>query len=208
MSEVFSLYAPSMKKQEGRREVVALGKHLCGAATDLTLRALATSCLTCDTPSSAAPHNPSLHSLKSIGIALCCHHACNWRDYVGKDWWRKVFCGSASEFEVCRYLSSWALLEEHRAGSLPSPTAQTLPPLPPSPTEPLNPSSTFFTPLLWSAALSTPLKACIGRAAKRAIDAGRLEYLSTSLPYGKGKLLAYCGARVSLENILLLWQRN
>jgi tRNA:m4X modification enzyme len=48
--------------------VVAMSKHLCGVATDLSLRALTTTL--------------PMTKLKGIAIALCCHHACHWPDYV------------------------------------------------------------------------------------------------------------------------------
>lgn len=46
--------------------LVGVAKHLCGAATDLALKALVTSNAT------------------AVVIATCCHHACNWDDYVGR----------------------------------------------------------------------------------------------------------------------------
>lgn len=46
--------------------LVGVAKHLCGAATDLALKALVTSNAT------------------AIVIATCCHHACTWDDYVGR----------------------------------------------------------------------------------------------------------------------------
>ncbi len=139
-------------------------------------------------PSSALP--PPVHALKAISIALCCHHACSWREYVGKTWWRGVFKGSAVDFEVCRYLSSWALLEEGRGEAL---MGCASPPTLPPPT--LSPE--------WATSLSVASKAWIGRAAKRAIDAGRLSFMGLALKRG-GELIEYCPPRVSLENVLLL----
>lgn len=197
--------------------VVAIGKHLCGAATDLTLRCLAESVGSlggsmeavrvaagdvaaaekAPSPSLAPPLSSAaaagcgpVHALKAISIALCCHHACAWSEYVGKTWWREVFKGSAVDFEVCRYLSSWALLEEGRGEALQGfASPPTLPPLTLSPE--------------WVTSLSVASKAWIGRAAKRAIDAGRLNFMSLALKCG-GELIEYCPPRVSLENILLL----
>lgn len=80
-------------------EFVGIGKHVCGAATDLSLRCPAT--------------NPraSLQA-KAVIIALCCHHRCTWQTYVGqpsltlgKAWLRQV--GLATHFTALCQLTSW-----------------------------------------------------------------------------------------------------
>ncbi len=59
-----------------------LGKHLCGAATDYALRAVAR-CLPDTQPADtlsepvqaqSAPGTPSTGTLQGIGLATCCHH--------------------------------------------------------------------------------------------------------------------------------------
>lgn len=52
---------------------VGVSKHLCGVATDLTLRCMV---------------QGNQHKIKSRGfiICLCCHHACDWSSFVGKKW--------------------------------------------------------------------------------------------------------------------------
>lgn len=52
------------------KEVVGVGKHLCGVATDWALRSL---------------FNQSGFVLKGFCIAPCCHQRCQWDEYVGKD---------------------------------------------------------------------------------------------------------------------------
>lgn len=52
---------------------VGVSKHLCGAATDLTLRCM-------------AQGNQYEVKTKSFLICLCCHHRCSWNTFVGKDW--------------------------------------------------------------------------------------------------------------------------
>lgn len=113
----------------GLLPIVAIGKHLCGGATDLTLRCLAKSLtagsgvdidalagdVAAAAPAPAAPAataaaaQPYLHG---IAIATCCHHVCTWEAYVGKSWWRDVLGGSACEFEAMRSLTSWAIIGE------------------------------------------------------------------------------------------------
>lgn len=74
--------------------IVAIGKHLCGSATDLTLR-----CLTQD----ICPNK-----VRGGIIALCCHHRCTWDDYCGKEYF--VSQGlTAREFSIMTLLSSWAV---------------------------------------------------------------------------------------------------
>lgn len=50
--------------------VVGVGKHLCGVATDWALRSL---------------FNQSGFVLKGFCLAPCCHQRCQWDEYVGKD---------------------------------------------------------------------------------------------------------------------------
>ena len=193
--------------------VVSLGKHLCGAATDLALQSIASAFavppggggagsaegLSAAAAAAAAAALP--HTFAGLGIALCCHHACNFEDYVGKAWWREVLEGSAVEFEAAKYLSSWALLEEDREGcrggggsSSSSGSAGASPALP---------DAGAGQAGEWVLALPTALKARIGRAAKRAIDAGRLAFCAAS-GLGESVILHYCSRRVCLENALLL----
>lgn len=81
---------------------VAMGKHLCGVATDLTLRcyvrALAAaaaavpekSCETghCDEHLAAATRTVDVAGglRGGVALALCCHHLCEWDGYVDTKW--------------------------------------------------------------------------------------------------------------------------
>lgn len=53
--------------------IVGISKHLCGAATDLTLRCMV---------------KGNQQNVNSTGflICVCCHHRCSWGTFVGKDW--------------------------------------------------------------------------------------------------------------------------
>jgi tRNA:m4X modification enzyme len=87
-----------------RPSVVLVAKHLCGLATDITLRSLESLQLCA---SSSAESNPSEDSFHGVSIATCCHHACDWRDYVNPDW--LLSCGFTSqEFKVMTHWSGWA----------------------------------------------------------------------------------------------------
>jgi len=87
---------------------LAVGKHLCGAATDFTLRC-------CRRYARAAPDDvrcatPGAAAMPCVGvtIATCCHHRCTWRHYVAKS-----FCTShgigPEDFEIMSWMTGWAL---------------------------------------------------------------------------------------------------
>lgn len=42
-----------------------------------------------------------------ISIALCCHHRCDWKHYVGREFFRSLGLGP-QEFGVFQRMSSWA----------------------------------------------------------------------------------------------------
>uniref|UniRef100_A0A2I3S3V2 tRNA:m(4)X modification enzyme TRM13 n=1 Tax=Pan troglodytes TaxID=9598 RepID=A0A2I3S3V2_PANTR len=138
-----------------------------------------------------------------IVIALCCHHRCDWRHYVGKEYFRALGLG-AVEFHYFQRMSSWATCgmrktsletsdsttkrqdnqnddsEEHDDGGyrITDDGADCLPGL-----------------------LSVEEKKKIGHLCKLLIDQGRIQYLqqkgfSPALQY-------YTDPLVSLENVLL-----
>ena len=53
------------------RQFVGIAKHLCGVATDYTIRCMLNSM-------------PSL-DLQGVCIATCCHHRCQWHSFVGRE---------------------------------------------------------------------------------------------------------------------------
>ncbi|XP_039084363.1 tRNA:m(4)X modification enzyme TRM13 homolog isoform X3 [Hyaena hyaena] len=208
--------------------VVGIGKHLCGMATDLALRCLvetyASSCeerneeplakrrkndktdkeintLTKEGNEKNVPEKWT--PVAGIVIALCCHHRCDWRHYVGKEYFRALGLG-AVEFHYFQRMSSWATCgmrktslgasdvitkrkdkhsddsEEHDDGErkIPDDSTESLPEF-----------------------LTVEEKKKIGHLCKLLIDQGRVEYLqqkgfSPALQY-------YTDPLVSLENVLL-----
>lgn len=75
--------------------IVAVGKHLCGGATDLTLRCLING-------------NEIRKNVKGFVIALCCHHRCTWRPFVGK----KFLLDNGitqNEFDIMTKMVGWAV---------------------------------------------------------------------------------------------------
>ncbi|MCL7050839.1 hypothetical protein MKW94_004437 [Papaver nudicaule] len=57
---------------------LAIGNHLCGSATDLTLRC----CLPKQTTEDVPVENTC--NLRGLAIATCCHHLCQWKHYQNK----------------------------------------------------------------------------------------------------------------------------
>ncbi|XP_001604909.2 tRNA:m(4)X modification enzyme TRM13 homolog [Nasonia vitripennis] len=74
---------------------VAFAKHICGVATDLTLR-----CITNSIPKSKS-------SKFGMVIAFCCHHQCNCSHYVGHKYLEKEGFTN-DEFPILCKIASWA----------------------------------------------------------------------------------------------------
>ncbi|XP_054568119.1 tRNA:m(4)X modification enzyme TRM13 homolog isoform X2 [Eptesicus fuscus] len=210
-----------------RLPVVGIGKHLCGAATDLALRCLVETYGASREEGSEEPSAKRIKNEKAdrdidaaaeaggernvaeawtpvagIVVALCCHHRCDWRHYVGKDYFRAQGLG-AQEFHYFQRMSSWATCgmrtaaveasgvprtrddesedgEEHDGGGHggPEDRAGTLP---------------GFLP--------AEEKERLGRLCKLLIDQGRLQYLRRR--GFRAALQRYTDPGVSLENVLL-----
>lgn len=210
-----------------RLPVVGIGKHLCGAATDLALRCLVETYGASREEGSEEPSAKRIKNEKAdrdidaaaeagrernvaeawtpvagIVVALCCHHRCDWRHYVGKDYFRAQGLG-AQEFHYFQRMSSWATCgmrtaaveasgvprtrdeesedgEEHDGGGHrgPEDRAGTLP---------------GFLPM--------EEKERLGRLCKLLIDQGRLQYLQRR--GFRAALQRYTDPGVSLENVLL-----
>lgn len=88
-----------------KRPLVCMSKHLCGVATDLSLRAIATT-LPVErendlvTPDSLSPY------FQGLAVALCCHHVCSWEDYVNPEFFLAQGF-HASEFALVASMTSW-----------------------------------------------------------------------------------------------------
>jgi tRNA:m4X modification enzyme len=72
--------------------MVAVGKHLCGAATDLSLAAVVAS------------------GGMGVAIATCCHHLCSFADYVNVPYLSSLGLRDQADVEAVMALSSWATL--------------------------------------------------------------------------------------------------
>ncbi|XP_041790906.1 tRNA:m(4)X modification enzyme TRM13 homolog [Chelmon rostratus] len=202
--------------------LVGVGKHLCGAATDLALRCLL------ETPGFKEETEPARKRLKTsepadpepandpksddsaalpdpgpdsgpgpvlgLAVALCCHHRCEWRHYVGQQFFQQRGLGAAEFSAFCR-MSSWAtcgLRPTNHDRPRPDPTNQREDNEEHEPAEELDAVKGF---------LSAGERQQVGRLCKRLIDGGRLHFLKTKGL--DGKLSAYVNSQVTLENVLL-----
>lgn len=158
------------------RRLVGIGKHLCGAATDLALNCL------------YRANNPN-GLVQGVCIALCCHHQCTWRHYVGKAFFKELNL-SQTDFAILRAMTSWAVCGSRQAKEH-SVAVQD------------NEVKASILPGRYAAmGLDIERRENIGRQCKQIIDRGRVEFLS-SWPL-QAKLLYYVEPDISPENVLLL----
>ncbi|KAL1023196.1 hypothetical protein UPYG_G00037540 [Umbra pygmaea] len=211
--------------QEKDLPVVGFGKHLCGAATDLALQCLLGSAETTlhgdqDQPPSKrsklqqqpeesagvelkpSPKGPEETNAQQklrvagVAIALCCHHRCDWRHYVGKEFFRERGLGAA-EFAAFLRMSSWATCgfsQAKHTSSSQGQTGQTFEEEEHEATEEAKPDNL-------NVLLDAEDREQVGRLCKLLIDEGRVHFLQK-----KGlvsSLCYYTSTDVSLENVLL-----
>ncbi|KAG6717240.1 hypothetical protein I3842_04G088700 [Carya illinoinensis] len=87
---------------------LAIGKHLCGPATDLTLR--------CCFAEHSSPDNVDSCSgnqnLRGLAVATCCHHLCQWKHYTNKKYLSTLGI-TKEEFHAITWFTSWAVDADH-----------------------------------------------------------------------------------------------
>ncbi|KAM3876307.1 tRNA:m(4)X modification enzyme TRM13 homolog [Diretmus argenteus] len=197
--------------------VVGVGKHLCGTATDLALRCLferpevveaaeppckrrkpsdeaKDSPVADPEPDSAGPNRGI--RVGGLAIAVCCHHRCVWRHYVGKDFFLQRGLGP-SDFAALQRMSSWAtcgIRPANHSSQSADRTNQKADDEEHEPAEETEPDN-------FNGFLSAEQRERIGRLCKLLIDGGRVDFLQR-----KGfdaRLTCYSSTQVTLENVLL-----
>ncbi|XP_025728071.1 tRNA:m(4)X modification enzyme TRM13 homolog isoform X1 [Callorhinus ursinus] len=208
--------------------VVGIGKHLCGVATDLALRCLVeTYAASCEErneePLAKRIKNDKTEKeintlakegneknvpekwspVAGIVIALCCHHRCDWRHYVGKEYFRALGLG-AVEFHYFQRMSSWATCGMRKTSLEASNLTTKRKDKQNDDSEEHDDGGCIITDESTERVpgfLTVEEKKKIGHLCKLLIDQGRVEYLqqkgfSPALQY-------YTDPLVSLENVLL-----
>ncbi|KAK3194375.1 hypothetical protein Dsin_025685 [Dipteronia sinensis] len=87
---------------------LAIGKHLCGPATDLTLRC----CLTNQCGQNELEESSGNHYLRGLSVAPCCHHLCQWKHYTNKKYFLNLGI-TKEEFHAITWFTSWAVDADH-----------------------------------------------------------------------------------------------
>lgn len=86
-------------------QYLAIGKHLCGSATDLAIR--------CCLPEEYKQHKKPVPSyLQGIALATCCHHLCQWKHYINKSFLLKWGI-TKEDFNAITWFCSWAVDADH-----------------------------------------------------------------------------------------------
>lgn len=80
------------------RQVVGISKHLCGVATDLTLKLI----LNSETVN---------EKFKGLVVAMCCRHACNWGQLLPqlREFLKGYGIANESDFKVLKTIVTWAV---------------------------------------------------------------------------------------------------
>ncbi|NWI99056.1 TRM13 enzyme, partial [Crypturellus undulatus] len=207
--------------------VVGIGKHLCGAATDLALRCLVESYTPSndaeneepllkrfkrdmtEVASNSCPDNErneedTLENSKTVAgiiIALCCHHRCDWTHYVGKEFFKSVGLGPV-EFHYYQRMSSWAtcgMQESLTKSSMNDEERGNQTNNTEEHDQTCSKTEDGSDTLQWL--LTVEERKEIGGLCKLLINHGRIEYLQQR-GY-KAALQYYTESTVSLENVLL-----
>ncbi|CAK7348513.1 unnamed protein product [Dovyalis caffra] len=87
---------------------LAIGKHLCGPATDLTLRC----CLSEQWSQDSMQDCRSNDNLKGLAIATCCHHLCQWKHYTNRKFMSNLGI-TKEQFHAMTWFTSWAVDADH-----------------------------------------------------------------------------------------------
>nr|XP_043621764.1 tRNA:m(4)X modification enzyme TRM13 [Erigeron canadensis] len=78
---------------------LAIGKHLCGPATDMTIRC-------------CVGEGVATSYVRGISIATCCHHLCQWKHYINRGFFLRLGL-TKDEFHAVTWFTSWAVDANH-----------------------------------------------------------------------------------------------
>ncbi|KAJ1819566.1 tRNA:m4X modification enzyme [Coemansia sp. RSA 2599] len=165
------------------RPIVAYSKHLCGGATDLTLKCL-------------ERYQQSGGSIAGIAIALCCHHACRYSMYVDHEY----LSTAIPSFSAAS--GQWSGEQHDSFKSLVAMTSWAIDS--PSSSSPDDASETGPEQQAHYSGLSYAQRRRAGHAVKRFLDIGRLWYVRRWLGMDDAELVYYTSHMASPENLALL----
>ncbi|KAL2935011.1 tRNA:m(4)X modification enzyme TRM13 [Bienertia sinuspersici] len=173
---------------------LAISKHLCGPATDLTLRC----CLGGIYDRDNKKEQQSVHPhLRSIAVATCCHHLCQWKHYTNKEYLKNLGI-TREDFHAITWFTSWAVDADH--GSNYSDDGFVQSPVPPSDNEEYDRDAKGVEEIIRNTKASD--RAALGFMCKDIIDMGRLMWIKECGL--EAKLVKYVPSDISPENRLLV----
>jgi len=174
--------------------VVAIGKHICGAASDLSLHCCVQAAKTQQRPDEMS--EPV--SIQGVAFALCCHHVCEWSKYVGREW--LIGQGlNEEDFNSMRWFSKSAHTQYRQRSS--HCVENTLNKQWQSQSSDVPDRSNSMS------ARAAAARAELGHLCKRLIDEGRLAFLVRE--GWDCRLVRFVDRETSPENVLLLaWPRK
>jgi tRNA:m4X modification enzyme len=182
-------------------QVIGMGKHLCGNATDTAIISLAN---LLSSPQSSSTdsmgQSSSSPTLRGICIALCCHSNCQWNSSLCSLWFNSESLPIEqrilpTEWEYLRKWSGMFALNEKEVSLDQTKEKENEVKLP------------SFRGGIESLMLSYADRVCLGRMCKRLIDFGRIEYLRKEL-HMNATLVYYTEEDVTPENVLLIAWRD
>ncbi|XP_042402531.1 tRNA:m(4)X modification enzyme TRM13-like isoform X1 [Zingiber officinale] len=88
-------------------QYIAIGKHLCGPATDLTISC----CLSGQGEQNKETHS-TIPNLQGLALATCCHHLCQWKHYANTKFLLSLGI-TKEEFHAMTWFTSWAVDADH-----------------------------------------------------------------------------------------------
>ncbi|KAG0002803.1 tRNA:m(4)X modification enzyme TRM13 [Entomortierella chlamydospora] len=187
-----------------KKPVVAISKHLCGGATDLTLK-----CLT-SYQQSERKHSSLPSPVKGILIALCCHQLCHHYMYPNQQFLKEIDI-SAEEFVYLTRMSSWAVCvnqtKTEKAGALSeasvdSETSSNNSPAACDDDHRIEADSELENLSNNIPAMDSQARERLGQQCKRLLDIGRVRYLKEN--GFDAELVYYVDPETSLENLALM----
>lgn len=158
---------------------LAIGKHLCGPATDMTLRCCCVG---------------ENGSLRGISIATCCHHLCQWKHYINRGFFSSHGM-SKDEFHAVTWFTSWAVDAADHASDLEESDTK------------IRESEKVLEDDDVLRNMCARERAVLGFMCKDIIDAGRLMWIREHGGLEKSELVKYVPSNISPENHLLIASR-
>ncbi|KAF9912831.1 hypothetical protein EC991_008697 [Linnemannia zychae] len=177
-----------------KKPVVAVSKHLCGGATDITLK-----CLT-NFQKSETGHSTLPSPVKGILIALCCHQLCHHYMYPNQEFLKEIDI-SPEEFVYVTRMSSWAVCVNQTKTDITEGSAEDKTTIGGDDEHSIV-ADKELDQLGSNIALDFLGREKLGLQCKRLLDIGRVRYLKE---HGyDAELVYYVDKETSLENLALM----